>query len=144
MDNLYGVPMVKSTSKDTRDQWTGHSSCILERNSKRTHAREFYICHLCITFRENNTTRCPSRYAATIGIIWWYFPRVETITSNKWSRSSHSILLKEGTKPINVRPYRYTYIQKAQIKKKKKKKVHDMLKLGLIRSSISQFSSSIL
>jgi hypothetical protein len=52
----------------------------------------------------------------------------------------HHINLKEGTEPINVRPYRYAYFQKAEIEKQ----VHDMLKLGLIRSSTSPFSSPVL
>ena len=29
----------------------------------------------------------------------------------------HHIPLKEGTQPINVRPYRYAYFQKAEIEK---------------------------
>lgn len=40
----------------------------------------------------------------------------------------HCIPLKEGTEPINVRPYRYAYFQKAEIEKQ----VLDMLTLGLI------------
>ena len=52
----------------------------------------------------------------------------------------HHINLKEGSEPINVRPYKYAYFQKAEIEKK----VHDMLKLGLIRSSTSSFSSPVL
>ncbi|XP_021595172.1 uncharacterized protein LOC110602054 [Manihot esculenta] len=53
---------------------------------------------------------------------------------------NHRILLKEGTDPVNVRPYRYAYFQKAEIEKQ----VHDMLKLGLIRTSTSPFSSPAL
>jgi len=52
----------------------------------------------------------------------------------------HHIILQEGTTPINVRPYRYAYFQKVEIKKQ----VHDMLKLGLIKSSTSSFSSPVL
>ena len=52
----------------------------------------------------------------------------------------HHINLKEGTEPINVWSYRYAYFQKAEIEKQ----VHDMLKLGLIRSSTSPFSSPVL
>ncbi|KAL6311349.1 hypothetical protein AAG906_025635 [Vitis piasezkii] len=48
----------------------------------------------------------------------------------------HCIPLKKGTKPINVRPYRYAYFQKAEIEKQ----VLDMLKLGLIRPSTNPFS----
>ncbi|KAJ8749838.1 hypothetical protein K2173_013241 [Erythroxylum novogranatense] len=44
---------------------------------------------------------------------------------------NHHINLKEGTDPINVRPYRYAYFQKAEIEKQ----VHDMLQLALIRAS---------
>ena len=39
-----------------------------------------------------------------------------------------------------MRPHRYAYFQKAEIEKQ----VHDILKLGLIISSTSPFSSSIL
>lgn len=52
----------------------------------------------------------------------------------------HEIPLKEATEPINVRSYRYAYCQKVEIEKQ----VHDILKLGLIRSSTSPFSSPIL
>jgi hypothetical protein len=52
----------------------------------------------------------------------------------------HCIPLKEGTEPINVRPYRYAYFQKTEIEKQ----VQDMLKLGLIKPSTSPFSSPVL
>jgi hypothetical protein len=52
----------------------------------------------------------------------------------------HCILLKEGTEPVNVRPYRYAYFQKTEIEKQ----VQDMLKLGLIKPSTSPFSSPVL
>ncbi|KAH9763048.1 hypothetical protein KPL70_001041 [Citrus sinensis] len=52
----------------------------------------------------------------------------------------HHIPLKEGTQPINVRPYRYAYFQKAEIEKQ----VHEMLNMGIIRPSTSPFSSPVL
>lgn len=52
----------------------------------------------------------------------------------------HYINLKEGTEPVNVRPYRYAHFQKAEIEKQ----VQDMLNMGLIRTSTSPFSSPIL
>ena len=52
----------------------------------------------------------------------------------------HQINLKEGVDPVNVRPYRYAYFLKSEIEKQ----VQDMLKLGLIRSSTSPFSSPVL
>ncbi|KAH9648972.1 hypothetical protein KPL70_025802 [Citrus sinensis] len=48
----------------------------------------------------------------------------------------HQITLKEGTKPINVRSYRYAYFQKAETERQ----VNEMLSSGLIRPSTSPFS----
>ena len=53
---------------------------------------------------------------------------------------NHHIILKEGTTPVNVRPYRYAYFQKAEIKKQ----VNDKLNLRLTRPSTSPFSSPVL
>ena len=52
----------------------------------------------------------------------------------------HDITLKEGTEPINVRPYKYTHYQKNEIEKQ----VEDMLRSGLVRPSTSHFSSPVL
>lgn len=52
----------------------------------------------------------------------------------------HSITLKEGTEPINVRPYHYAHFQKAEIEKQ----VQEMLNSGLIRPRTSPFSSPVL
>jgi len=52
----------------------------------------------------------------------------------------HQILLKEGTKPVCVRPYRYPYYQKTEIEKI----VKELLQTGVIRHSQSPFSSPVL
>jgi hypothetical protein len=52
----------------------------------------------------------------------------------------HCISLKDGTEPINVRPYRYAYYQKEEIEKQ----VHEMLNSSLIKPSTSPFSSPVL
>jgi hypothetical protein len=52
----------------------------------------------------------------------------------------HQILLKEGTQPICVRPYRYPYYQKTEIEKI----VKDLLESGVIKPSQSPFSSPVL
>lgn len=54
-------------------------------------------------------------------------------------RHDHCILLHEETNSINVRPYRYPYFQKTEIEKI----VRDLLTLGMIRPSVSPFSSPV-
>lgn len=55
-------------------------------------------------------------------------------------KRNHTINLKEGTGPVSVRPYRYSQIQKDEIKKM----VRDMLDAHIIRPSTSPFSSPML
>ncbi|KAA0032599.1 peroxidase 64 [Cucumis melo var. makuwa] len=52
----------------------------------------------------------------------------------------HQIHLKQGTDPINVRPYRYGFQQKEEMKKL----VKEMLESGVIRPSNNPFSSPVL
>ncbi|KAL0537842.1 hypothetical protein IC582_026831 [Cucumis melo] len=52
----------------------------------------------------------------------------------------HQIHLKEGTNPVNVRPYRYAYHQKEEMEKL----VNEMLVSGIIRPSASPYSSPVL
>lgn len=52
----------------------------------------------------------------------------------------HCIPLKPGTEPTNVRPYRYPHFKKAEIEKQ----VRDMLTSGIIRPSVSPYSSPVL
>ncbi|XP_035545952.1 uncharacterized protein LOC118348436 [Juglans regia] len=52
----------------------------------------------------------------------------------------HSIPLREGTEPVNVRPYRYAHYQKDEIEKQ----VQEMLNSGLVQPSTSPFSSPVL
>lgn len=52
----------------------------------------------------------------------------------------HCIPLKTGTEPPNIRPYKYPYFQKSEIERQ----VKDMLYSGIIRPSVSPYSSPVL
>ncbi|XP_060170844.1 uncharacterized protein LOC132601798 [Lycium barbarum] len=51
----------------------------------------------------------------------------------------HKIILKDGVPPVNVRPYRYAASQKDEIEKM----IAEMLESGVIRPSVSTYSSPI-
>lgn len=55
-------------------------------------------------------------------------------------RQDHAIVLKEGAEIPNIRPYRYPHYQNNEIEKL----VNDMLKSGVIRPSVSPYSSPII
>ncbi|XP_010430713.1 PREDICTED: uncharacterized protein LOC104714948 [Camelina sativa] len=52
----------------------------------------------------------------------------------------HAINLQTGTSPINLRPYRYSFVQKNKIEKL----VQEMLDAQVIRPSVSPYSSHVL
>lgn len=52
----------------------------------------------------------------------------------------HRIILKEGSDPVNVCPYRYAHFQKEEIEHQ----VQEMLNTGLVQPSSSPFSSPVL
>ncbi|XP_027170262.1 uncharacterized protein LOC113770100 [Coffea eugenioides] len=52
----------------------------------------------------------------------------------------HQIILKEGARPFQVRPYRCPYVQKTEIEKL----VKEMLEIGIIQPSSSPFASPLL
>lgn len=52
----------------------------------------------------------------------------------------HQITLKDGVNPINVRPYHYPHVMKEEIERQ----VAEMLHVGIIRPSISPYSSPVI
>ncbi|XP_061344471.1 uncharacterized protein LOC133290408 [Gastrolobium bilobum] len=56
------------------------------------------------------------------------------------SEIDHSIHLIEGSKPVNVKPYRYPHFQKAEIEKQ----VKELMSTGFIQESKSPYSSPVL
>lgn len=52
----------------------------------------------------------------------------------------HAITLQEGSSPVNIRPYRYSFAQKNEIEKL----VREMLNAQIIRPSVSPYSSPVL
>ena len=55
-------------------------------------------------------------------------------------RLDHKILLKLGSQPINIRPYKSSFIQKGEIEKL----VKEMISNGVIQHSVSPFASPVL
>lgn len=52
----------------------------------------------------------------------------------------HKIPLKDGSQPVNLRPYRIPYIQKAEVEKQ----VREMLNSGIIQPSSSPFAAPVI
>ena len=52
----------------------------------------------------------------------------------------HAIRLVPGSQPPNIRPYRYPCLQKNEIEKL----VQELLDVGVIRSSVSSYSSPVI
>jgi len=111
--------LVKAIAKDLRQRSSMFAICLQSSPSPTSQSVNLEIKHLLADFEDSfqEPTQLP--------------PTREV---------DHHINLHDGTTPINVRPYRYAYFQKAEIEKQ----VHDMLKLGLIKSNTSPFSSPVL
>lgn len=52
----------------------------------------------------------------------------------------HQITLKDGAQPIKIQPYRYPYLQRKEIERM----TTEMMKAGVIQTSISPFASPVL
>lgn len=87
---------------------------------------------------ENQQLVGDNRIKALLDQFHTIFKMLSTLPPHKGME--HNILLKEGTEPIQVRPYRYRHIQKNEIKRL----VQEMLKDGVIQPSSSPYASPIL
>ncbi|KAL5554076.1 hypothetical protein UlMin_041477 [Ulmus minor] len=90
----------------------------------------------------NSSSSLPKSYPSEIGQLLAKFSHVfESPTTLPPRRShDHQIPLQPGAGPVSVRPYRYPYYQKTELKKM----VKELLQSGLIRPSNSPFSSPVL
>ena len=52
----------------------------------------------------------------------------------------HAIIMREGSEPMNVRPYRYPQFQKYEVERL----IKEMLAIGIIQPSTSPYSSLML
>ena len=66
------------------------------------------------------------------------FQEPQGLPPSRWH--DHAIVLKEGANIPNLRPYRYPHYQKNEIERL----VDDMLRSGIIRPSVSPYSSPII
>jgi hypothetical protein len=119
MDTSIQSTSMKAIAKDLRQRSSMFAICLQSSPSPTSQSVNPEIKHLLVKFEDlfQEPTQLP--------------PTREV---------DYHIILHEGTMPINVQPYRYAYFQKAEIEKQ----VHNMLKLGLIKSSTSPFSSLVL
>ncbi|XP_063950102.1 uncharacterized protein LOC135152878, partial [Daucus carota subsp. sativus] len=108
------------------------------RKEKQGYLVEFNFLATGEIMGESQEVVCPSFLQATLVQYKRIFDWPNELPPKR--SHDHAIVLKEGTDPINVRPYRYPQVQKNEIEKL----VNDMLKAGIIQLSSSPFSSPVL
>lgn len=74
----------------------------------------------------------------TVGQFTSVFQSPEGLPPNRGHE--HAILLKQGSNPVRVRPYRYPQSQKNEIERL----IQEMLAAGIIKISTSPYSSPVL
>ena len=87
---------------------------------------------------EQNTSLELHKLLETYGDLWRLIPRTSSLAPSRGS-FDHKIHLKEGTSPINLRPYRYSLKHKDIIEKL----VEDLQDRGVIQTSSSPFASPV-
>ncbi|XP_061369967.1 uncharacterized protein LOC133312735 [Gastrolobium bilobum] len=165
IDIILGMPWLERLGKVTHDYmrrsmefcWEGNSISLQGLNDVSVTANmnvlvtsEWAMCNSLLA--ETDSTRlntCSPELTAlqteVHPLLWSIllkFQRVFSVPSGlpPFRGLDHSILLEEGTKPINVRPYLYGHNQKTEIEKH----VSELLAAGFIQHSNSPFSSPVL
>ena len=99
------------------------------------------IVHVVLLYtaeQQNDQPPIPARLQQVLDRFQAVFDEPSELPKQKpWD---HAIPLMAGTKPVNIRPYRYTPEQKDEIEAQ----VKEMLKKGLITPSASPFASPVL
>lgn len=101
-----------------------------------------YLLELQTLFDNSKEQQHEVRLSSKVKALLQRFKEVFNMPSGLPPRRSreHAITLQTGTSPINIRPYRYSDLQKNEIEKL----VQEMLQARIIKPSISPFSSPVL
>ncbi|GAU40456.1 hypothetical protein TSUD_141360 [Trifolium subterraneum] len=144
--NIHGRKFVLRGAKDTgiklinnktlpQAVHQGAELCFLSMESS---SNKFIIptCHLLHT-----QVHIPTLHPDFASLVDTYEDIFVEPTALPWARLGfdHKIPLKDGVEPFNLRPYRYSTVQKTIIDKM----VQDMLSQGIIQHSNSPFASTI-
>lgn len=97
-----------------------------------------YFCHL----RKDDTMEQDRTLGTPLSSLLDRFKSILDVPNQlpPLRAADHRIVLQEGSKPVNVHPYRYPHFQKNEIERL----TGEMLAQGLIRESVSPFSSPVL
>lgn len=117
--------MGKQSMQTIRNWPTVYSNCIIKRIDKGISSTAFIICSLSISRYGGTREHYTDQYAKILQNYAEVFKEPTHLPPTY--EIDHYIPLKKGIEPINVRSYRYAYIQKAEIEKQK-----EMLNSGLI------------
>ncbi|XP_061362213.1 uncharacterized protein LOC133305961 [Gastrolobium bilobum] len=165
MDIILGMPWLERLGKVTHDYisksmefWWEENSIVLQGHNptdvsaklNTILSQEWAGCHALQTESDSSiqVTILPEllKMQSDLHPLLWpillNFQQVFALPSGlpPFRGLDHSIHLEPGTKPVNVKPYRYGHGQKSEIEKQ----VFELLASGFIQHSHSPFSSPVL
>ncbi|KAL4384039.1 hypothetical protein GQ457_15G021620 [Hibiscus cannabinus] len=118
------LPSVKLISGDKLQKWAERDSELMG---------EIYLMSVDVT-----TTEIPEQLQPILEKYQQVFEEPKGMPPTR--NHDHSIVLKPGTQPVNLRPYRFPHYQKEEVEKQ----IVEMLSSGIIQTSKSPFASPCL